>query len=87
MVAVGTPEEVADMPWSYTGQFLRPLLIQAGTLRATPLGKKAGADHQGDGHRRAGPNGVLSVAEREKAAPATAGSSRGGPDPEPRGRP
>ena len=87
VVAVGTPEEVADMPWSYTGQFLRPLLIQAGTLRATPLGKKAGADHQGDGHRRAGPNGVLSVAEREKAAPATAGSSRGGPDPEPRGRP
>ena len=26
LVAVGTPEEVADRPESYTGQFLRPLL-------------------------------------------------------------
>jgi excinuclease ABC subunit A len=25
-VAVGTPEEVAQVPDSYTGQFLRPLL-------------------------------------------------------------
>jgi excinuclease ABC subunit A len=26
VVAVGTPEEVAQVPDSYTGQFLRPLL-------------------------------------------------------------
>ena len=26
IVAVGTPEQVADIPKSYTGQFLRPLL-------------------------------------------------------------
>jgi excinuclease ABC subunit A len=29
IVATGTPEEVADVPESYTGQFLRPLLRRA----------------------------------------------------------
>jgi excinuclease ABC subunit A len=28
IVAVGTPEEVAQVPDSYTGRFLRPLLEQ-----------------------------------------------------------
>jgi len=29
IVATGTPEEVAQVPESYTGQFLRPLLEHA----------------------------------------------------------
>jgi excinuclease ABC subunit A len=36
IVAVGTPEEVARVPESYTGQFLRPLLMQ----RQQPAAKK-----------------------------------------------
>jgi len=36
IVAVGTPEEVAGVPESYTGQFLRPLLQS----RAQPAVKK-----------------------------------------------
>jgi excinuclease ABC subunit A len=36
IVAVGTPEEVAQVPESYTGQFLRPLLAQ----RQQPVAKK-----------------------------------------------
>ena len=36
IVAVGTPEEVAQVPESYTGQFLRPLLTQ----RQQPVAKK-----------------------------------------------
>jgi excinuclease ABC subunit A len=36
IVAVGTPEEVAGVPESYTGQFLRPLLAQ----RQQPVAKK-----------------------------------------------
>jgi excinuclease ABC subunit A len=36
IVAVGTPEEVAQVPESYTGQFLRPLLTQ----RQQPAAKK-----------------------------------------------
>jgi len=29
VIATGTPEEVAAVPWSYTGQFLKPLLEAA----------------------------------------------------------
>jgi excinuclease ABC subunit A len=29
VVAVGTPEEVSQVPESYTGQFLRPLLARS----------------------------------------------------------
>jgi excinuclease ABC subunit A len=36
IVAVGTPEEVAQVPGSYTGQFLRPLLAR----RQQPAAKK-----------------------------------------------
>jgi excinuclease ABC subunit A len=34
IVAVGTPEEVAQVPESYTGQFLRPLLERAAAVAA-----------------------------------------------------
>jgi excinuclease ABC subunit A len=37
IVAVGTPEEVAQVPSSYTGQFLRPLL---GRRQQQPAAKK-----------------------------------------------
>ena len=30
MIAAGTPEEVARVPESYTGQYLRPLLFGQG---------------------------------------------------------
>jgi excinuclease ABC subunit A len=33
LVATGTPEELAANPASYTGQYLRPILEKAGTLR------------------------------------------------------
>ena len=32
VVAAGTPEEIAQVPESYTGQFLRPILAEAKTL-------------------------------------------------------
>jgi excinuclease ABC subunit A len=28
IIAIGTPEEIAEMPHSYTGQFLKPYLTQ-----------------------------------------------------------
>ena len=39
VVAAGTPEEVADVKESYTGQYLRPLLAKArnGSTRKLPL--------------------------------------------------
>jgi excinuclease ABC subunit A len=37
LVATGTPEQLAQNPKSYTGQYLRPILEKAGTLR--PAGK------------------------------------------------
>ncbi|HXU23945.1 MAG TPA: hypothetical protein VN697_07935, partial [Tepidiformaceae bacterium] len=37
LIATGTPEEVAQDPASYTGQYLRPILEAAGTIpRAEP---------------------------------------------------
>jgi excinuclease ABC subunit A len=36
VIAFGTPEEVADNPESFTGQYLAPILAAAGTLR-TPI--------------------------------------------------
>jgi excinuclease ABC subunit A len=34
VIAVGTPEDVARVPGSYTGQFLRPLLERAAAVAA-----------------------------------------------------
>ncbi|MEM6623007.1 MAG: excinuclease ABC subunit UvrA [Pseudomonadota bacterium] len=34
IVAVGTPEDVADVPGSHTGHFLKPMLIKAGRIAA-----------------------------------------------------
>ncbi|MDQ6692344.1 MAG: excinuclease ABC subunit UvrA, partial [Candidatus Dormibacteraeota bacterium] len=42
VVAVGTPEDLARNAASYTGQYLRPVLEKAGTLKSRP---RAGAGH------------------------------------------
>jgi excinuclease ABC subunit A len=39
LVATGTPEEIALHPTSYTGQYLRPILEAAGTLREGANGR------------------------------------------------
>ncbi len=42
LIAVGTPEDVARNPNSFTGQYLRPILEHAGTILAVaPAGKPA----------------------------------------------
>src|SRR5690606_29182466 len=45
LVAQGTPEEVALVAKSYTGQYLRPILEAAGTLTAAAT-QKRGAAHR-----------------------------------------
>src|SRR4029078_10113157 len=39
LIAVGTPEDVAAVPESYTGQFLRPLLERRAVAAASPGGR------------------------------------------------
>jgi excinuclease ABC subunit A len=34
VVATGTPEEVAEVEESHTGQYLRPMLVKAGRVAA-----------------------------------------------------
>jgi excinuclease ABC subunit A len=41
LLAVGTPEEIAKNPKSFTGQYLRPILEAAGTVAATPKARAA----------------------------------------------
>jgi excinuclease ABC subunit A len=43
LVATGTPEQLARNPDSYTGQYLRPILEKAGTLKAAAKAKVAKA--------------------------------------------
>jgi excinuclease ABC subunit A len=42
IIAVGTPETVAAVPGSFTGQFLRPLLGRHGSPRKTPSSRTPG---------------------------------------------
>jgi excinuclease ABC subunit A len=49
LVAVGTPEQLALNPASYTGQYLRPILEKAGTLKPAAkakVTKRAPADRE-----------------------------------------
>jgi excinuclease ABC subunit A len=49
LVATGTPEQLAHNPASYTGQYLRPILEKAGTLKPAAkakVAKAARADRQ-----------------------------------------
>ncbi|MDQ6918260.1 MAG: excinuclease ABC subunit UvrA [Candidatus Dormibacteraeota bacterium] len=41
LVATGTPEQLARNPASYTGQYLRPILERAGTLKSSAKAKVA----------------------------------------------
>jgi excinuclease ABC subunit A len=50
VVAEGTPEEVADVPGSYTGQFLRAALRPASARRA-PAGNRRGPGSRATGSR------------------------------------
>ncbi len=67
VVACGTPEEVAMVAASYTGQFLRPILEAAGTLRHTGAGgaNSAGA---GTGTGAGGGDAAIGRARRAGAA-------------------
>jgi excinuclease ABC subunit A len=52
LVGVGSPEAIADLPESYTGQFLRPLLREG---RMAPV---SGNGHGSLGLNGASPDGV-----------------------------
>ncbi len=58
LLAAGTPEDVAAEPASYTGQYLRPLLEAAGTLKTAAKRRK----------RAAAGNGKVSEADDAAAA-------------------
>src|SRR5690606_41530571 len=67
VVATGTPEEVAAVPGSYTGQFLKPLLNAGAAVGAVcepagPLGPARPGRRSGASRRGAG--GGLTVAAR-----------------------
>ncbi|HEX6970061.1 MAG TPA: excinuclease ABC subunit UvrA [Micromonosporaceae bacterium] len=47
VVAAGTPEEVAEVPESHTGRFLRPILGLAGEPRGSVAGERAAAANSG----------------------------------------
>jgi excinuclease ABC subunit A len=53
LVATGTPEQLAGNPASYTGQYLRPILEKAGTLK--PAGKARAAKGAPDREQTAVP--------------------------------
>jgi excinuclease ABC subunit A len=40
IVAVGTPEAITENPYSYTGQYLAPVLRNQGTLATAPIGQR-----------------------------------------------
>jgi excinuclease ABC subunit A len=46
LVATGTPEQLAQNPASYTGQYLRPVLEKAGTLGKTSNGRPRRAERE-----------------------------------------
>ncbi|NHN54918.1 excinuclease ABC subunit UvrA [Calidifontibacter sp. DB0510] len=79
VVAAGTPEEIAAVPESYTGQFLKPLLGSAGarpsTRRATPATTSPGkrSTKRGTATKSAAKK---TTAQRAAAKPATARQER-----------
>jgi excinuclease ABC subunit A len=78
ILAEGTPEEVAELPDSYTGQFLKPLLDRQRALAAT---NGNGTGPEGAGGKR--------PAKRPSAAKVTAlksAASTNGDAPEPTAR-
>ncbi len=53
VVAEGTPEQVAEVPASYTGQFLKELLVRRGASTAAPAPKGKAKRGNGSGKREA----------------------------------
>ena len=76
VVATGTPEQVAQVPESYTGQFLRPLL-ERGAAVARPSQQKASASSATSGTRAAAAKApARKTATKKTASPAAAAAKQ-----------
>ncbi|GGK71421.1 UvrABC system protein A [Mangrovihabitans endophyticus] len=71
MIAAGTPEEVAEVPDSYTGQFLRPVLGLSGDPSGSDAAVARAAKANGAGKARTGGNRGNGAAKPAGAAKAT----------------
>jgi hypothetical protein len=71
VIAAGTPEDVAEIEASFTGQFLRPLLIRERKRAAGRARRRAGAI--APAIRRVG-SGGRHVARQSRAQPRTLGT-------------
>jgi len=79
LVAEGTPEDVAAMPLSYTGQVLSPVLARAGYDRREQLGPappRRSASKRGTGTQASRRSGAAKADGAVKRAPKTAGATR-----------
>jgi excinuclease ABC subunit A len=84
-VATGTPEEIALVATSYTGQYLRPILQAAGTLAVTGTEPAAvGAAHRAPA--RVEVDGIAITPRKRKAGGAAASGEPGGAAPSANGR-
>ncbi len=80
LVATGTPEELALVPESYTGQYLRPILQAAGTLAAdsgAPL--RSGAAHRAPARVEVDGIAITPGKQRDAALVASAASASAPP--------
>lgn len=71
IIAVGTPEDIAGQDRSFTGQFLKPILEQAGTLRTARTRKLKTKP----GTLVPGPEAAAAAAATDSAAPMAAVSA------------
>jgi excinuclease ABC subunit A len=80
VVAVGTPEELAETPDSYTGQFLRPALGLSGSPSGSTvaLGRAAKANGNGRAAKAAGNGKAAKATGNGKAVRKRAAASRAG---------
>jgi excinuclease ABC subunit A len=83
IVAVGTPEELAETATSYTGQFLRQVLgltgdASGGSGAAVARAAKANGAGKADGAAKAGKSGGAGKAGKATGAAAKAGTANGG---------
>ncbi|WP_432987452.1 excinuclease ABC subunit UvrA [Dactylosporangium sp. CA-233914] len=76
VVAAGTPEEVAELPESYTGQFLRHVLDLSGEPSGDPSARERGALANGEGKAAPAPRKAAAKTAPAKAAAAKATPAR-----------
>ncbi|HEV2281509.1 MAG TPA: excinuclease ABC subunit UvrA [bacterium] len=82
VVAEGTPEEVAQVAASYTGQYLRPVLREAAAARAARSGARAGSNGRdrliagGAGNGRSASRGLVKARWVRPARARTGGRRR-----------